>query len=70
MKKSITNIYYLVDNFCKIYNEWEKKKLLPSAKIRHRDGNLSLAELLTIILYFYLSPCKDFKNYYLLIILN
>ncbi len=40
--------------------------MLPSAKIRHRDGNLSLAELLAImLLYFYLSPCKDFKNYYL-----
>jgi len=65
MKKCITTIYYLVDNFCKIYNEWEKEKLLPSTKIRHRVGNLSLAELLTIVLYFYLSPCKDFKNYYL-----
>ena len=65
MKKCITTIYYLVDNFCKIYNEWEKEKLLPSTKIRHRTGNLSLAELLTIVLYFYLSPCKDFKNYYL-----
>jgi hypothetical protein len=65
MKKCITTIYYLVDNVCKIYNEWEKEKLLPSTKIRHRVGNLSLAELLTIVLYFYLSPCKDFKNYYL-----
>ena len=27
MKKCITTIYYLVDNFCKIYNEWEKEKL-------------------------------------------
>ncbi|KJV50646.1 transposase [Orientia tsutsugamushi] len=26
---------------------------------------LSLAELLIITIYFYLSPCKDFKNYYL-----
>jgi hypothetical protein len=55
----------LVDNFCKIFNEWEKAKLLPSNKIRHRAGSLSLAELLSIVLYFYLSPCKDFKNYYL-----
>lgn len=65
MKKCITSVYYLVDNFCKIFKEWEKEKLLPSNKIRHRAGNLSLAELLTIVLYFYLSPCKDFKNYYL-----
>ena len=65
MKKCITTLYYLVDDFCKIFNDWEKAKLLPTNKIRHRAGNLSLAELLTIVLYFYLSPCKDFKNYYL-----
>jgi hypothetical protein len=65
MKKCITTLYYLVDNFCQIFQEWEKSKLLPSNKVRHREGNLSLAELLTIVLYFYLSPCKDFKNYYL-----
>ena len=65
MKKCITTVYYLVDNFCRIFHEWEKEKLLPSSKMRHRDGNLGLAELLTIVLYFYLSPCKDFKNYYL-----
>ncbi len=65
MKKSITTICYLVDNFCQISHRWEKEKLLPSSKIRHRAGNLSLAELLIIVLYFYLSLCKDFKNYYL-----
>lgn len=65
MKKCITTVYYLVDNFCQIFNEWQKEKLLPSNKIRNRASSLSLAELLTIVLYFYLSPCKDFKNYYL-----
>jgi len=65
MKKYITTVYYLVDNFCQIFNEWQKEKLLPSNKIRNRVSHLSLAELLTIVLYFYLSPCKDFKNYYL-----
>ena len=65
MKKDITTIYYLIDNFCKIYTEWEKNHLLPNNKQRHRESNLSLAELMTIVIYFYLSPCKDFKNYYL-----
>ena len=65
MKKCITTVFYLVDNFCRIYHKWEKEKLLPGNKKRYRDGNLSLSELLTIVLYFYLSPCKDFKNYYL-----
>lgn len=65
MKKCIITVYYLVNNFCKIYLEWEQNKLLPSDRKRQRQGNLSLCELLTVILYFYLSPCKDFKNYYL-----
>jgi len=65
MKKDITTIYYLIDNFCKIYREWEHHHLLPSSKQRNREGNLSLAELMTVVVYFYLSPCKDFKNYYL-----
>ena len=65
MKKCIITIYYLIDNFCKIYQEWEKDRLLPTDKQRHREGSLNLAELMTIVVYFYLSPCRDFKNYYL-----
>ncbi|BAG41299.1 transposase [Orientia tsutsugamushi str. Ikeda] len=65
MKKCITTVYYLIDNFCKIYQEYERNRLIPSSNQRNRDGKLSLAELLTIVIYFYLSPCKDFKNYYL-----
>ena len=65
MKKCIITIYYLVDNFCKEYKKWEQSKLIPTANRRNRSCTLSLSELLTIVLYFYLSPCKDFKNYYL-----
>lgn len=65
MKKCITTIFYLIDNFCQEYKKWEHNKLLPSSKHRNRDGQLSLSELLTVVLYFYLSPCRDFKNYYL-----
>jgi hypothetical protein len=65
MKKCIITLYYFLNNFSRIYQKWEQHKLLPSARKRQRDGNLSLCELLTIVLYFYLSPCKDFKNYYL-----
>ncbi|SPR02185.1 transposase [Orientia tsutsugamushi] len=65
MKKCIITVYYLIDNFCKIHQECERKRLIPSSNQRNRDGKLCLAELLTITIYFYLSPCKDFKNYYL-----
>lgn len=65
MREDITFIYYFVDNFCKCYDEWVKSRLLPQLGQRSRDCEMSLAELLTVILCFYLSPCKDFKNYYL-----
>ncbi|KJW06626.1 putative transposase [Orientia tsutsugamushi str. UT144] len=68
MKKCIITVYYLIDNFCKIYQKWERKRLIPSSNQRNRDGKLSLAELLTIATYLYLSPCNDFKNYYLLLL--
>ncbi|SPR10650.1 transposase [Orientia tsutsugamushi] len=63
MKKCIITVYYLIDNFCKIYQEWERKRLIPSSNQRNIDGKLSLA--VTIAIYLYLSSCKDFKNYYL-----
>ena len=65
MKKCIITLYYLIDNFCKEYKKWEKHKLIATGKTRDRDSELGLSELLTIVLYFYLSPCQDFKNYYL-----
>ena len=65
MKKCITTVFYLVDNFCQEYEKWEKNKLLPSERQRNRSGRLSLSELLSVVLFFYLSPCRDFKNYYL-----
>lgn len=65
MKKCITTLFYILDNFYKIYEEWEENKLVPTERKRQRQGKLRLSELLTIVLYFYLSPCKDFKNYYL-----
>ncbi|KJW07839.1 putative transposase [Orientia tsutsugamushi str. UT144] len=49
MKKCIITVYYLIDNFYKIYQDWERKRLIPSSNQRNRDGKLSLAELLTIV---------------------
>ena len=65
MKKCITTLYSLIDDFCKIYHEFEKQKLLPSNKTRDRQGKITLSELMTIVLFFYFSSYKDFKNYYL-----
>ncbi len=47
MKRYIITVYYLVDNFCKIYEEWIEHRLLSTNQQRHRIGKLSLAELMT-----------------------
>ncbi|KJV56503.1 hypothetical protein OTSKATO_0272 [Orientia tsutsugamushi str. Kato PP] len=46
MKKCIITVYYLIDNFCKIYQECERKRLISSSNQRNKDGKLYLAELL------------------------
>lgn len=65
MREDITFIYYFLDNFTKVYRSWVAHKLLPSEVLRERESRLSLSELLCILLCFYISPCKDFKSYYL-----
>lgn len=65
MREDITFIYYFTDNFVKVYKTWIAHKLLPDERVREREGRMSLAELLCILLCFYTSPCKDFKSYYL-----
>jgi hypothetical protein len=66
MKKDITVLYYYLDEFCKLYKEFEKIKLLPkNENSRNREGTMNIAELLTIVIYYHLGPCKNFKVYYL-----
>ena len=64
MKKDITELYCLIDDFCKVYEEYEKKKLLPSSKQRHRASRMSLSEMLTIMVMFHTSYAKNFKYFY------
>jgi hypothetical protein len=61
----ITKIFYFIDEFCKIYEEWQREKLLPSLKQRHRPSKLVLSELLTIMICYHFSGFRCFKYYYL-----
>ena len=65
MNTDITALYVCLEEFASMYQEWEKKQLLPSCKQRHRHGRMTLGERLTILIFFYISPCKNFKNYYI-----
>ncbi len=64
MKKDITELYSFIDDFCKIYSEYEKQKLLPSLKQRNRGYKMSLDEQLTVVIMYHSSYAKNFKYFY------
>jgi hypothetical protein len=64
MTIDITALYCCLDDFCKLFDAWEARRLIPSEKTRQRTGKLSRAEMLFIMVLFHLSPFKNFKVFY------
>ena len=64
MKYDIVALYVCIDDFSKIYEEWEKKKLIGATKNRKREGKLSMSEKLLIVILYHLEGFKNFKYYY------
>jgi len=65
MAIDITALYCCLDDFCKVFADWEAHQLIPSPTRRQRSGKLSRAEMLFIMVLFHLSPYKNFKTFYL-----
>jgi DDE family transposase len=65
MAVDITALYCCLDDFCKVFGDWEAHRLIPSHAARQRPGKLSRAEMLLIMVLFHLSPYKNFKTFYL-----
>jgi hypothetical protein len=65
MAVDITALYCCLDDFCKVFEDWEAHRLIPSPIARQRSGKLSRAEMLFIVVLFHLSPYKHFKAFYL-----
>ena len=65
MAIDITALYCCLDDFCKVFADWEAHQLIPSPSRRQRSGKLSRAEMLFIMVLFHLSPYKNFKMFYL-----
>jgi hypothetical protein len=65
MAIDITALYCCLDDFSKVFEEWERHQLIPSEQKRQRAGKLSLSEMLFIMVLFHLSPFKHFKAFYL-----
>ena len=58
-------LFTCLDDFCKIYEEWERHNLIPRAGQRRRAGKLSLSEMLFIMVFFHVSGFRCFKLFYL-----
>ena len=64
MKYDIVALYVCIDDFSKIYEEWEQKKLIGTTKNRKREGKLSMSKKLLIVVLYHLEGFKNFKYYY------
>jgi hypothetical protein len=64
MRYNIIAIFFCIDEFCKTYEEWEKHRLIDTGRKRYRSCEMSLSEMLTIMVIFHVSPCKVFKYFY------
>jgi hypothetical protein len=62
---SLLELFVNVDDFCKAFLPiWQKRLLNDGNKKRVRTGQLSMSEIMTIIIYFHQSHYRNFKTYY------
>jgi hypothetical protein len=67
MKKDITELFVFVDDFCNTAKQFLNKPSLGNdIKIKKptRVPEMSDSEIMTVVLLYYKSPCKNFKYYY------
>jgi hypothetical protein len=64
MKKDITELFCFVDDFYQITEEWLKKQSISAGNRVTREPGLSISEIMTIMLLYHQSPCKNFKFFY------
>jgi transposase len=62
---SLLELFVNVDDFCLIFLPvWEQKLIFEGSKKRRRAGQLSVSEIMTIIIYFHQAHYRNFKAYY------
>ena len=62
---SLLELFVSVDDFCQVFLPvWERKLVEDGSKKRQRAGQLSVSEIMTIIIYFHQSQYRNFKAYY------
>ena len=68
LSNKITEIFCLIDDFCKEYELITKRHLLPqkaSKKARNRKFTMSDSEVITILVYFHLMNYRSLKHFYI-----
>lgn len=66
MKKDITELYCCVEDFCCMVDENFANMLVSNGRKPTRIPGITIPEILTIVLLYHQSPCKNFKAFYLL----
>ena len=61
----LTQIFVDIDDFMKEYESIINKNLITDGKKRQRDTQLSMSEIMTIVVYFHRSGYRNFKDYYI-----
>jgi hypothetical protein len=62
--ESFLELFVSVDDFCQIFLPlWERKLIEDGSKKHQRAGQVSVIEILTIIIYFHQSHYRTFKAY-------
>lgn len=63
---SLLELFVSLDDFCLAFLPvWERKLIADGSKKRRRIGQLSISEMMTIIIYFHQSRYRNFKAYYI-----
>ena len=63
MNISTTALFVCLDDFARIFEDWEAHNFISTGRKRQRKGKLSLGEMLFIMSLFHLSPFKTFKDF-------
>jgi len=66
VEDTLVSLYCLVDEFCQEFlPSWQHHLLEHRLMKRRREGQLSTAEIITIVVHFHQSHYRTFKHYYL-----
>lgn len=66
MKKDITSLFCFVDDFCHAVDKWLNEKAITTdaKKTLTRTPGMRVSEIVTIMLLYHQSPCRNFKYFY------